>query len=242
MARGLAADKEEKKKKKKKGKDKGGGEEGSEETMPGEKTEAAGWDGFFVWDHIVYTATVTPSSPTPVVAMAAIAAATERVRIGAAGHADAAPDGCTSSPARETATLDRLSGGRSCSASEIGGDRGTASSRRSATRSDPRERARRLDADLERLVRVWGGEFQPRAGAGAADPGWVAARWPNPAALRAGALGRRLPDRPARAGGAGRAVGEVRAERDGARSSSWSTRTPRARTSGPWEAAGRRGA
>ena len=42
-----------------------------------------------------------------------------------------------------------------------------------------RERARRLDADLERLVELWGGEFQPVPVQQPRIPVWVAARWPN---------------------------------------------------------------
>ena len=43
--------------------------------------EERGWDGFFVWDHIVYRAPVQ-AVLDPWVALAAIACATSRVRIG----------------------------------------------------------------------------------------------------------------------------------------------------------------
>ena len=45
--------------------------------------------------------------------------------------------------------------------------------------ADMRERARRLDADLERLTALWGGEFQPVPVQQPRIPVWVAARWPN---------------------------------------------------------------
>ena len=42
--------------------------------------ERAGWDGFFVWDHVLIWPTLIAD---PWIAMAAIALATERMRIGA---------------------------------------------------------------------------------------------------------------------------------------------------------------
>ncbi len=42
--------------------------------------EAAGWDGFFVWDHVLRAETVPIVDPW--VALSAIAARTERVRLG----------------------------------------------------------------------------------------------------------------------------------------------------------------
>src|SRR5947209_6758562 len=41
--------------------------------------EAAGWDGFFVWDHALYDSF---SAVDPWVALAAVAINTERIRIG----------------------------------------------------------------------------------------------------------------------------------------------------------------
>ena len=45
--------------------------------------------------------------------------------------------------------------------------------------ADPRERARLLDAGLERLVELWGGEFAPPPAQAPRIPIWVAGRWPN---------------------------------------------------------------
>ena len=45
------------------------------------EAEAAGWDGVFVWDHMLYRAPVTDIAD-PWITLAAIAMATERVRIG----------------------------------------------------------------------------------------------------------------------------------------------------------------
>src|SRR3954454_15122533 len=72
-------------------------------------TEAQGFDGFFLWDHITYSA---PTSQVldPWVAMAAIAMTTEKVRIGpmVTPLSRRRPHKL----ARETATLDLLSNGR----------------------------------------------------------------------------------------------------------------------------------
>jgi alkanesulfonate monooxygenase SsuD/methylene tetrahydromethanopterin reductase-like flavin-dependent oxidoreductase (luciferase family) len=139
------------------------------------EAEAAGWDGFFVWDHLVYSAPVTHVAD-PWVAMAAIAAATERVRIGP--MVTPTPRRRVHKLARETVTLDRLSGGRLVLGVGIGGD-GHGEFGPFGDETDPRERARRLDADLERLVELWGGEFQPVPVQQPRIPVWVAARWPN---------------------------------------------------------------
>jgi alkanesulfonate monooxygenase SsuD/methylene tetrahydromethanopterin reductase-like flavin-dependent oxidoreductase (luciferase family) len=140
-----------------------------------EAADAAGWDGFFVWDHVVYSAPVTHVAD-PWVAMAAIAAATERVRIGP--MVTPTPRRRVQKLARETVTLDRLSGGRLVLGVGIGGD-GHGEFGPFGDEPEPRERARILDADLERLVELWGGEFQPVPVQQPRIPVWVAARWPN---------------------------------------------------------------
>ncbi|MCB0966657.1 MAG: LLM class flavin-dependent oxidoreductase, partial [Ilumatobacter sp.] len=45
--------------------------------------EQAGWDGVFVWDHVMRPADETEIIGSPTVTLAAIAAATSRVRFGA---------------------------------------------------------------------------------------------------------------------------------------------------------------
>jgi alkanesulfonate monooxygenase SsuD/methylene tetrahydromethanopterin reductase-like flavin-dependent oxidoreductase (luciferase family) len=138
------------------------------------EAEAAGFDGFFVWDHVVYTDVTHVADPW--VAMAAIACATERVRIGAL--VTPTPRRRVHKLARETVTLDRLSGGRLVLGVGIGGD-GHGEFAPFGEEADPRERARRLDADLARLVELWGGEFQPVPVQQPRIPVWVAGRWPN---------------------------------------------------------------
>jgi alkanesulfonate monooxygenase SsuD/methylene tetrahydromethanopterin reductase-like flavin-dependent oxidoreductase (luciferase family) len=84
-----------------------------------EAAEARGWDGFFLWDHLVYVNTRELADPW--VAMTAIACATERVRFGPL--VTPTPRRRIQKLARETVTLDRLSGGRLVFGVGIGGDR-----------------------------------------------------------------------------------------------------------------------
>ena len=71
--------------------------------------EARGWDGFFVWDHVNYRPP-TEAVADPWVTMSAIASATERIRIGP--MVTPLSRRRVQKVARETATLDLLSGGR----------------------------------------------------------------------------------------------------------------------------------
>ena len=136
--------------------------------------EAGGWEGFFLWDHIVYTETREVADPW--VAMAAIVCATERVTLGPL--VTPTPRRRIQKLARETVTLDRLSGGRLVFGVGIGGDRhGEFAPFGDPT--DPRERARRLDEDLDRLVALWAGGFAPPPAQRPRIPVWVAARYPN---------------------------------------------------------------
>jgi alkanesulfonate monooxygenase SsuD/methylene tetrahydromethanopterin reductase-like flavin-dependent oxidoreductase (luciferase family) len=144
------------------------------------RAEAAGWDGFFLWDHVAYRPPVTALAD-PWVAMAAIADATERILIGPLVTPLARRR--IHKLARETVTLDRLSGGRLIFGAGLGGDNSGEFSR-FGDETDPRERARLLDAGLEQLVAYWGGEFEPRPLQAPRIPVWLAARWPNRRPLR----------------------------------------------------------
>ena len=200
------------------------------------ETEAAGWDGFFVWDHIAYAAPVTHLAD-PWVAMAAVACATERVRIGAL--VTPTPRRRVHKLARETVTLDRLSGGRLVLGVGIGNDR-HGEFGPFGDEEDQRERARRLDADLERLAALWGGEFQPPPLQEPRVPVWVAARWPNLRPLRRaarwdGLFPIELPGPPELAEQA-RMVRELRG--DGAGPFDLVVTNPAGTDPAPWEAAG----
>lgn len=71
--------------------------------------EAAGWDGFFVWDHIRFSATPLPVQD-PWVLLAAIAATTERMTIGP--MVTPLPRRRPWVVARQAVSIDHLSGGR----------------------------------------------------------------------------------------------------------------------------------
>jgi alkanesulfonate monooxygenase SsuD/methylene tetrahydromethanopterin reductase-like flavin-dependent oxidoreductase (luciferase family) len=141
------------------------------------RAEAAGWDGFFVWDHVEYRAPVSAVAD-PWVTLAAVATATERLTIGPL--VTPLPRRRPHQLARETVTLDRLSGGRLVLGVGLGSDRtGEFDPARFGEEGDPRARAALLDDGLERLSAYWAGEFEPRPLQRPRIPVWVAARWPH---------------------------------------------------------------
>jgi alkanesulfonate monooxygenase SsuD/methylene tetrahydromethanopterin reductase-like flavin-dependent oxidoreductase (luciferase family) len=137
--------------------------------------EQRGWDGFFVWDHIVYRAPVRAVAD-PWVAMAAIACATSTLRIGT--MITPLPRRRVQKLARETVTLDLLSSGRLTLGVGLGSAR-NGELEPFGEVADPRERARLLDQGLEKLTRYWGGEFEPVPLQRPRIPVWVAAEWPH---------------------------------------------------------------
>lgn len=137
--------------------------------------ESRGWDGFFLWDHIAYREPVRALAD-PWVALAAIACRTERLRIGPMVTPVARRR--VQKLARETVTLDQLSEGRLILGVGLGSDRNDELGRFGEA-EDPRERARLLDAGLERLTAFWAGELEPAPVQRPRIPIWAAARWPN---------------------------------------------------------------
>jgi alkanesulfonate monooxygenase SsuD/methylene tetrahydromethanopterin reductase-like flavin-dependent oxidoreductase (luciferase family) len=140
-----------------------------------ERAEDRGWDGFFLWDHVKYRPPVRALGD-PWVALAAIAGRTERVRIGALVTPLARRR--VHKLARETASLDMLSGGRLVFGAGLGPS-DTGEFGPFGDPDDPRERARLLDDGLARLDAYWSGEFEPRPLQRPRIPVWIAARWPN---------------------------------------------------------------
>jgi alkanesulfonate monooxygenase SsuD/methylene tetrahydromethanopterin reductase-like flavin-dependent oxidoreductase (luciferase family) len=137
--------------------------------------ERRGWDGLFLWDHIAYREPVQAVAD-PWVALAAIACATERLRIGPMVTPLARRR--VAKLARETVTLDHLSGGRLTLGVGLGSDRNHEFERFGEV-VDPRERARLLDEGLAKLTAFWEGEFEPPPLQRPRIPIWAAARWPS---------------------------------------------------------------
>jgi alkanesulfonate monooxygenase SsuD/methylene tetrahydromethanopterin reductase-like flavin-dependent oxidoreductase (luciferase family) len=115
----------------------------------------AGWHGVFVWDHVHWREPVVEVAD-PWIALTAIAASTERVRLGpmVTPLARRRPV----KVARETATLDRLSGGRLTLGVGLGSDQFGREFSTTGEERDERQRARMLDESLEILVAAWSGE------------------------------------------------------------------------------------
>ena len=118
------------------------------------ETEAAGWDGLFVWDHL---ADRDPSvaATDPWIATAAAATRTETLRLGimVTPLARRRPW----KVARESVAMDLLSDGRFHLGVGLGGD-GDAEFANFGESADPRVRAERLDEALDVLCGLWSGK------------------------------------------------------------------------------------
>ena len=155
--------------------------------------ETAGWDGVFLWDHMIRRPPWQPLVD-PWVTLAAMAVATERIVIGPMVTPLARRR--VSVIARQTATLDRLAAGRLRLGVGLGApdDEFT----RFGEDADPKRRAQILDESLEALQLLWSGktvsyqgahvvldevEFTPTPEHGRI-PIWVAGGWPGGAPFR----------------------------------------------------------
>jgi alkanesulfonate monooxygenase SsuD/methylene tetrahydromethanopterin reductase-like flavin-dependent oxidoreductase (luciferase family) len=118
------------------------------------EAEEAGWDGCFVWDQLAWRAPVRQVAD-PWITLAAMATATERLRLGP--MVSPLPRRRPAKVARETATLDRLSGGRLILGVGIGSDRFGAELSRTGEQLDDRQRGRMLDESLAVLAAAWSG-------------------------------------------------------------------------------------
>jgi len=114
--------------------------------------EESGWDGFFVWDHLAFVWGAPAADPW--IVLAAVASATERIRIGTlvTPVARRRPQVL----AHAIATLDVLSGGRVIFGAGLGGVSGEFGAFGEPT--DPKLRAEMLDEGLELLRLLWSGE------------------------------------------------------------------------------------
>jgi alkanesulfonate monooxygenase SsuD/methylene tetrahydromethanopterin reductase-like flavin-dependent oxidoreductase (luciferase family) len=155
------------------------------------EAEEAGWNGFFLWDQVAKT-TLTPGIDPmvdPWIALAAIALRTNSIRLGTL--ITPLPRRRPWNVARETVSLDHLSGGRMVFGAGLGG--GYYDFAALGEASDLKTLAGMLDEGLQIVNGLWSGEpfhfegtyyrireaqFLPRPVQMPRIPIWVAATWP----------------------------------------------------------------
>lgn len=161
------------------------------------EAEQRGWDGVFIWDVIALSLDDDPwPNVDPWIALAAIAGATSRVRIGPVVEAVARRRPWKL--ARETVSVDRLSRGRLVLAVGLGAD-ARSEFEAFGEDADERVRAEKLDEGLDLLTKFWRGKtvkhrgrhfrvaqtaFLPTPAQHPRIPIWVGGAWPNRAPLR----------------------------------------------------------
>jgi alkanesulfonate monooxygenase SsuD/methylene tetrahydromethanopterin reductase-like flavin-dependent oxidoreductase (luciferase family) len=161
----------------------------------GDRAETAGWDGFFVWDHLMHAGDLPACDPW--VALGAVAARTERLTLGPL--VTPLPRRRPWKVAREAVTLDRLAKGRSVLGVGIGTDHYREFAAFNEAATNDRQRAALLDEGLEVITSLWRGQRVTHTGAhlhvddvlqvpGPLQepriPIWCAAIWPHRAPLR----------------------------------------------------------
>lgn len=157
--------------------------------------EQAGWDGLFVWDHVVHRR--HPGAfGDPWMLLTAAALATSRIRLGTlvTPVARRRPQQL----ARQVATLDGLSGGRVIFGAGLGGPIEDEYASFGDT-TDPVVLAERLDEGLDLLQRFWSGEpvnhhgrhfevrdvtLLPASVQRPRPPVWIAGFWPHRRPMR----------------------------------------------------------
>lgn len=159
------------------------------------EAEVAGWDGFFIWDHMVFDPSWNPIVD-PWVGLTAAAMSTERIRLGT--MLTPLPRRRPWKLARETVSLDRLSNGRLTLGVGIGDPVQWEFGFFGET-TDAKTRARQLDEGLEILAGLWSGEpfsfagehyqlqemkFVPTPAQTPRIPIWVGGWWPNKPPMR----------------------------------------------------------
>jgi alkanesulfonate monooxygenase SsuD/methylene tetrahydromethanopterin reductase-like flavin-dependent oxidoreductase (luciferase family) len=156
--------------------------------------EDEGWDGFFLWDHNYAGKEYLIADPW--ITLAAIAARTERIRIGTT--VTPLPRRRPEKVAREVATLDILSKGRFILGVGLGGSSDNDYGK-FGENVGLKERAERLDESLAILEGLWSGEpfsfsgkhynikevtFNPHPIQQPRVPIWCAGTWPIKAPFR----------------------------------------------------------
>ena len=153
--------------------------------------ENSGWDGFFLFDQMLFSIDGGAPLVDPWIALTTIALKTERIRIGTLVTPIARRRPWKL--ARETVSLDHLSEGRLTLGVGLG-DPPETEFARFGENDENRVRARKLDEGLDILVGLWRGEefnyegeyfkiqgvqFLPRSFQSPRIPIWVAGRWPR---------------------------------------------------------------
>ena len=156
-----------------------------------ERAEGAGWDGVFLWDHVLYRPPVSAIAD-PWIALAAMAVATQRVLLGALVTPLARRRPWIL--ARQLVTLDRLAQGRLVMGAGLGSDRSGRELSAFGEELDDRRRAEMLVEALELIRQLLSGEeviyqgrsyvadrvrMLPRPYRERLLPVWIAAVWPN---------------------------------------------------------------
>jgi alkanesulfonate monooxygenase SsuD/methylene tetrahydromethanopterin reductase-like flavin-dependent oxidoreductase (luciferase family) len=157
--------------------------------------EAAGWDGFFIWDHMIWNPTFHPMVD-PWVGLSAVAVSTQRMRLGTMITPVARRRPWKL--ARETVSLDRLSNGRLILGVGLG-DPAQWEFGFFGEETEASVRAKRLDEGLAILNGLWSGApfsfqgeqytlhevaFRPRPLQAPRIPIWVGGGWPHKRPLR----------------------------------------------------------
>ena len=159
-------------------------------------SEAAGWDGFFLWDHIVVDRASPPPICEPWTTLAAAAVMTTRIRLGTL--VTPVPRRRPWVLARQVCTVDHLSSGRAT----LGVGLGVPAAEEYAAlgeSADPRRHGEILDEALTVIDALWSGEavshdgayftidgvrFGPRPIQRPRIPIWCAASLPSRAGVR----------------------------------------------------------
>jgi alkanesulfonate monooxygenase SsuD/methylene tetrahydromethanopterin reductase-like flavin-dependent oxidoreductase (luciferase family) len=160
------------------------------------EAEEAGWHGVFVWDNLRYQQHVVDVADQRI-KLATMATATERIPLGPLVNPLARRRPVK--VARETVTLDRLSGGRLTLGVGLGSDGFASEYSITGEELDDRRRASMLDESLEILAAAWSGElvhhrgehymvdgmrFLPRPVQRPGVPVWVAGYYGKPRPVR----------------------------------------------------------
>ncbi len=156
--------------------------------------ENAGWDGFFIWDHVARP--VNYNLVDPWIALTAIAMATKTIRIGT--MVTPLPRRRPQVLARETASLDVLSGGRLILGVGLGSGRPQEWSN-FGEETDLKTRAHMTDEALDVITGLWSGEvfnydgqhykvthsqFLPKPISQPRIPIWIAGYYPSKPPMR----------------------------------------------------------